>query len=167
MWKDFSVPLITCCLIFLLARKIVFLNSVFIFILLDSNRYYRILSFNKSHPSSWEAEEVWDTAAKFHSFFRVQVEIYLCGLYPVQRINISFVLALAQGLAASEADSKMNRGGSEQFVFMQVVMVVSAAVHSGWWNVSLLCETWLLQSQWSLRLWLVAELVRSWGQPWR
>ena len=45
----------------------------------------------------------------------------------------------------------MNRRGSKQFVSMQVVMVVSAAVHSGWWNVSLLCETGL-QSQWNLWL---------------
>lgn len=61
----------------------------------------------------------------------------------MQRIN-TVCIAIGTGLAASEADSKMNGRKSGQFVSMQVVMVVSAAIHSGWWNVSLLCETLLL-----------------------
>ena len=64
----------------------------------------------------------------------------LGGLYPGQRTN-TFCITIGRGAAACEAASQMNRGGSGQFVSVQVVMVVSAAVRSGWWNVSLLCET--------------------------
>lgn len=48
-----------------------------------------------------------------------------------------------------------------------VIAVVGLAVRSAWWNVRLLCETWLLQNEWNLWLWLVAVMVRSWRQQWR
>lgn len=70
----------------------------------------------------------------------MQVEICLCGLYSMQRIN-TFRIATGTGLAASEAASKMNGGGSGHVASMQVIIVVGVAVHSARWNVSSLCET--------------------------
>lgn len=58
----------------------------------------------------------------------------------MQRIN-DFCFAAGTELAVIEADSKMNGKGSTHIASMQVIIVFGVAVHSAWWNVSLLCET--------------------------
>ena len=100
----------------------------------------QLSSFHELYPSSGETV-ILRHCSEIPFIFEMQVEMCLCGLYHLQTIN-TFYTAIGTVLAASgKAASKMNGRGSGQCVSMQVVMVViREAVHSGWWNVSSLCE---------------------------
>lgn len=154
----------SCLILFSLENSFcLFVVFMLSYILLGSNRWHSSLSNSIFWRRSMSKMLRPHSIHFFYAGANIPVWFISC-------VENKFLLSWNwQGRAGrqrgSEADSKMNRGGSKQFVSMQVAVVVSAAVHSGWWNVSPLCETWLLQSQRRLRLWLVAVLVRRWGQP--
>lgn len=100
-----------------------------------------------NHSHDVENLWVWDAGAKFHSSLKGRWKYAL----------VVYMMSRDKYLSHSHWHDVGSKWGSHgQSASVQVVVVSDAAVHSDWWNVNLLCETWPPLSQWSLQLWLVA-----------